>query len=225
MDTSFTRAKKEPRETVLYLGPSRGGESDLRDHSRLDEIKRTQDSKANIIVKSNRQLLEESSRSLNLDSDISSIMKRRGGTEQQRHKRDPGPMSMSRTTPSSGQRVSFKEESPSRPSSALSNCTSYQMTRRSVAPEALERRRDEKVSMSSTYSTTRRGDERNSTSSNYSSSTYNSSTYSSTRIKEERDWLPSSSSSRLLVRGDQRSGVEIFSHNTVGALSAPPKTR
>ena len=75
-DTSFTRARKEPRETVLYLGPSRGGESD---HSRLNETKRTQDSKANIIVKSNRQLLEESSRSLNLDSDISSIMKRRGG--------------------------------------------------------------------------------------------------------------------------------------------------
>ena len=230
-DTSFTRAKKEPRETVLYLGPSRGGESDLRDHSRLDEIKRTQDSKANIIVKSNRQLLEESSRSLNLDSDISSIMKRRGGTEQQRHKRDPGPMSMSRTTPSSGQRVSFKEESPSRPSSALSNCTSYQMTRRSVAPEALERRRDEKVSTSSTYSTTRRGDERNSTSSNYSSPrraderNSTSSTYSSPRRMEERDWLPSSSSSRLLVRGDQRSGVEIFSHTTVGALSAPQKTR
>jgi len=198
-DTSFTRAKKEPRETVLYLGPSRGGERDLRDHSRLNEIKRTQDSKANITVKSNRQLLEESSRSLNLDSDISSIMKGRGGTEQQRHERDPRPMSMSRAIPSSGQRVSFKEESPSRPSSALSNYTSYQTTRRSVAPEALERRRDEKVSMSSTYSTTRR--------------------------MEERDWLATSSSSRLLIRGDQRSGVEIFSHTTVGALSAPPKTR
>merc|ERR1712012_491153 len=61
-DTSFTRTKKEPRETVLYLGPSRGGESDLSNHSRLNEIKRTQDSKANITVKSNRQLLEESSR-------------------------------------------------------------------------------------------------------------------------------------------------------------------
>ena len=215
-DTSFTRTKKEPMETVLYLGPSRGGESDLRDNSRLNDIKRTQDSKANITVKSNRQLLEESSRSLNLDSDISSIMKRRGGgTEQQRHERDPRPMSMSRTIPSSGQRVAFKEQSPSRPSSALSTFTSYQMTRRSVAPEALERRRDEKVSTSSTYSPTRRGDERNSTSSNYST----------TRRTEERDWLPSSSSSRLLVRGDQRSGVEIFSHTTVGALSAPPKTR
>ena len=214
-DTSFTRAKKEPWETVLYLGPSRGDESDLSNHSRLNEIKRTQDSKANITVKSNRQLLEESSRSLNLDSDISSIMKRRGGMEQQRHERDPRPMSMSRAIPSSGQRVTFKEESPSRPSSALSTFTSYQMTRRSVAPEALERRRDEKVSTSSTYSPTRRGDERNSTSSNYSSS----------RRKEERDWLPSSSSSRLLVRGDQRSGVEIFSHTSVGAPSAPPKTR
>ena len=159
--------------------------------------------------------MEESSRSLNLGSDISSIMKRRGGTEQQRHERDPRPMSMSRATPSSGQRVTFKEESPSRPSSALSTFTSYQMTRRSVAPEALERRRDEKVSMSSTYSTTRRGEERNSTSSNYSSP----------RRAEVRDWLPTSSSSRLLVRGDQRSGVEIFSHSTIGALSAPPKTR
>jgi len=219
-DTSFTRTKKEPRETVLYLGPSRGGESDLRDNSRLNDIKRTQDSKANITVKSNRQLLEESSRSLNLDSDTSSIMKRRGGTEQQRHERDPRPMSMSRVIPSSGQRVTFKEESPSRPSSALSNYTSYQTTRRSVAPETLERRRDEKVSMSSTYSTTRRRDERNST-----SSTYSSSNYSIPRRTEERDWLPTSSSSRLLVRGDQRSGVEIFSHSTVGALSAPPKTR
>merc|ERR1712209_82781 len=203
-DTSFTRAKKEPRETVLYLGPSRGGESDLRDNSRLNEIKRTQDSKANITVKRNRQLLEESSRSLNLDSDISSIMKRRGGMEQQRHERDPRPMSMSRAIPSSGQRVTFKEESPSRPRSALSTFTSYQTTRRSVAPEALERRKDEKVSMSSTYS---------------------SSNYSSPRRTEERDWLPTSSSSRLLVRGDQRSGGEIFSHSTVGALSAPPKTR
>ena len=212
-DTSFNRVKKEPRETVLYLGPSRGDESD---HSRLNEVKRRQNSKANLTVKSNRQLLEESSRSLNLDSDISSIMKRRGGgTEQQRHERDPRPMSMSRTIPSSGQRVAFKEQSPSRPSSALSTFTSYQMTRRSVAPEALERRRDEKVSMSSTYSTTRRGEERNSTSSNYSSP----------RRAEERDLLPTSSSSRLLVRGDQRSGVEIFSHSTIGALSAPPKTR
>jgi len=209
-DTSFNRVKKEPRETVLYLGPSRGGESDLRDNSRLNDIKRAQDSKANITVKSNRQLLEESSRSLNLDSDIGSIMKRRGGTEQQRHERDPRPMSMSRATPSSGQRVTFKEQSPSRPSSALSTFTSYQMTRRSVAPEALERRRDEKVSTSSTYSTARRGDERN---------------YSSSHRAEERDWLPTSSSSRLLVRGDQRSGVEIFSHSTIGALSAPPKTR
>lgn len=117
-------------------------------------------------------------------------------------------------------RVTFKEVSPSRPSSALSTFTSYQMTRRSVAPEALERRRDEKASTSSTYSTSRRGDERNSTSSSYSSSTY-----SPPRRAEEKDWLPSSSSSRLLVRGDQRSGVEIISHSTVGALSAPPKTR
>jgi len=109
-DTSFTRTKKETRETVLYLGPSRGGESDLKDNSRLkNDIKRTQDSKANITVKSNRQLLEESSRSLNLDSDISSIMKRRGGTEQQRHERDHRPMSMSRAIPSSGQRVTIPD--------------------------------------------------------------------------------------------------------------------
>merc|ERR1712012_397209 len=108
-DTSFTRAKKEPRETVLYLGPSRGDESD---HSRLNEVKRRQNSKANLTVKSNRQLLEESSRSLNLDSDISSIMKRRGGTEQQRHEIDHRPLSMSRAIPSSGSvSISAKQRS------------------------------------------------------------------------------------------------------------------
>ena len=67
-DTSFTRTKREPRETVLYLGPSRGAESqmevrdtrELRDRSRKEESCST----AMISSRSNRLLLEESRRSV-----------------------------------------------------------------------------------------------------------------------------------------------------------------
>ena len=192
-DTSFTRTKREPRETVLYLGPSRGGEShmEVRDTRELRERKRKEDSSvAMISSRSNRLLLEESSRSasyLSHGSQTSYNSKTRDAREQNRE-RDSRPMSMSRTIPSSGQSFGFKVESPSRPSSALGAYSSNN-TRRSLAPEVFERRMEEKTPMLASYSSSRPG-----------------------RRGEERDWLPSSSSSRLLVRGDQQSGVEIFSH-------------
>jgi len=188
-DTSFTRTKREPRETVLYLGPSRGAESqmEVRDTHGLKDRSRKEDSLPMISSRSNRLLLEESRRSashLSLGSQPSYNGKTRDAREQN-CERDNRPMSMSRTTPSSGQKV----ESPSRPSSALSAYSSYN-TRRSLAPEIFEKRMEEKTAMPTTYSSSRL-----------------------TRRGEERDWLPSSSSSsRLLVRGDQLSGVEIFSH-------------
>ena len=187
--TSFSVTKREPRETVLYLGPSRGTEShvEVRDTRELRERKRKEESMATISSRSNRSLLEESRRSTsNLNRDYSSKTR----DTEQNHERYHRPMSMSRTEPSSSQRFGFKEESPLRPSSALGAYSSYN-TRRSLAPEGLERRREEtKAPLASTYSSSSRTGRRG----------------------EERDWLPSSSSSRLLVRGDQRSGVEIFSH-------------
>lgn len=184
-DTSFSGTKREPRETVLYLGSSRGVEShmEVRDSRDLRERKRKEESVATISSRSNRSLLEESRRST---SQTSYNSKTRDA--EQNHERYYRPMSMSRTTPSSGQRFGFKDESPSRPSSALGAYSSHN-TRRSLAPEGIERRREEKAPLPSNYSSCRPG-----------------------RKGEERDWLPSSSSSRLLVRGDQRSGVEIFSH-------------
>ena len=194
-DTSFTRTKREPRETVLYLGPSRGAESqmEVRDTRELRERKRKEDSSSAAMIssRSNRLLLEESSRSnasyLSHGSQTSYNSKTRDAREQNRE-RDSRPMSMSRTIPSSGQSFGFKVESPSRPSSALGAYSSNN-TRRSLAPEVFERRMEEKTSMPPSYSSSRLA-----------------------RRGEERDWLPSSSSSRLLVRGDQQSGVEIFSH-------------
>ena len=199
-DTSFTRTKREPLETVLYLGPSRGAASnmELRDSRELRERKRKEEESAAMITsRSNRSLLEESRRSssyLNHGSQTSYNSKARDA--EQNPERDHRPMSMSRTTLSSGQRFGFKDESPSRPKSALSAYSIYN-TRRSQAPEVVERRREENTPLS--YSSSRVG-----------------------RRGEERDWLPSSSSSRLLVRGDQQSGVEIFSH-TAGGFSCVDK--
>ena len=196
-DTSFTRTKREPLETVLYLGPSRGAASnmELRDSRELRERKRKEEESAAMITsRSNRSLLEESRRSssyLNHGSQTSYNSKARDA--EQNPERDHRPMSMSRTTLSSGQRFGFKDESPSRPKSALSAYSSYN-TRRSLAPEVIERRREEKTPSYSSSQVGRRG--------------------------EERDWLPSSSSSsRLLVRGDQQSGVEIFSHTAGGSAA------
>merc|ERR1719222_131797 len=192
-DTSYTGTKREPKETVLYLGSNRGTEShkEVRETRELRERKRKEENVVTTITsRSNRSLLEESRRGgshLGRDSQTSYNSKTRDA--EQNHERYHRPMSMSRTVPSSGQRFGFKDESPSRPSSALGAYSSYN-TRRSLAPEVVERRREE--SGSSTTSSFRSG-----------------------RRGEERDWLPSSSSSsssRLLVRGDQQSGVEIFSH-------------
>ena len=200
--TSFSVTKREPRETVLYLGPSRGTEShvEVRDTRELRERKRKEESVATTTIssRSNRSLLEESRRSTShLNRDYSSKTR----DTEQNHERYHRPMSMSRTEPSSSQRFGFKDESPSRPSSALGAYSSYN-TRRSLAPEGLERRREEtKAPLASTYSSSSRAGRRG----------------------EERDWLPSSSSSRLLVRGDQRSGVEIFSHT--GGSAALTNTR
>merc|ERR1719222_710683 len=179
--TTFSGSKREPRETVLYLGSSRGAEShvEVRDTRELRERKRKEESMATTTIssRSNRSLLEESRRSTShLNRDYNSKTR----DAEQSHERYHRPMSMSRTEPSSSQRFGFKDESPSRPSSALGAYSSYN-TRRSLAPEVVERRREE--SGSSTTSSFRSG-----------------------RRGEERDWLPSSSSSsssRLLVRGDQ----------------------
>jgi len=203
-DTSYTRPKREPRETVLYLGPSRGAESqmEVRDTRELRDRSRKEDSLPMISSRSNRLLLEESRRSashLSHGSQTSYTSKTRDAREQNRE-RDNRPMSMSRTTTSSGQKV----ESPSRPNSALGTYSSYN-TRRSLAPEVFERRTEEKAAMPPSYSSSRLA-----------------------RRGEERDWLPSSSSSssRLLVRGDQLSGVEIFSHtggsNALTNIRRPP---
>ena len=146
-----------------------------------------------ISSKSNRSLLQESKRSASsyLNHGSQTSYNRKARDAEQNPERDHRPMSG--TILSSGQRFGFKDESPSRPKSALSAYSSYN-TRRSLAPEVVERRREE--SGSSTYSSFRSG-----------------------RRGEERDWLPSSSSSRLLVRGDQQSGVEIFSHTTGSSAS------
>ena len=196
-NTTFTRTKREPSETVLYLGASRDVEShiEVRDSRELRERKRKEESVPTIFSRSNRSLLEESRRSgshhLNHES-LTSYSRKTSCDAKQNNERSHRPVSMSRTIPPSGQTFSFKDESPSRPSSALGTYSSYN-TRRSLAPEGFERRREEKAS---TYSSCRMG-----------------------KRGEEIDWLPSSSSSRLLVRGDQRSGVEIFSHRAGGSAA------
>ena len=183
-DTSYTRTKREPRETVLYLGPSRGVE--VRDTRELRDSKRKEESRAVVSSRSDRSLLQDNRKSASNLSRGSQASYTRGDAEQ---KRDQRPLSMSRLATAPGQRIGFADESPSRSSSSLGAYSSYN-TRRSLAPEVLERKREER--------------------------TFKPSSYSSSRVerrREERDWLPSSSSSsRLLVRGDQRSGVEIFSH-------------
>ena len=182
-DTSYTRTKREPRETVLYLGPSRGVE--VRDTRELRDTKRKEESRAVVSSRSDRSLLQDNRKSASNLSRGSQASYTRGDAEQ---KRDQRPLSMSRLATAPGQRIGFADESPSRSSSSLGAYSSYN-TRRSLAPEVLERKREER--------------------------TFKPSSYSSSRVErrgEERDWLPSSSSSRLLVRGDQRSGVEIFSH-------------
>ena len=184
-DTSYTRTKREPRETVLYLGPSRGVE--VRDTRELRDTKRKEESRAVVSSRSDRSLLQDNRKSASNLSRGSQASYTRGDAEQN-HERDQRPMSMSRLATAPGQRIGFADESPSRSSSSLGAYSSYN-TRRSLAPEVLERKREER--------------------------TFKPSSYSSSRVErrgEERDWLPSSSSSRLLVRGDQRSGVEIFSH-------------
>ena len=176
-DTSYTRTKREPRETVLYLGPSRGVEvRDFKDTRELRDSKRKEESTAVVSSRSDRSLLQDNRKSAS----------HRGSQASYTSQGDQRPKSMSRLAP--GQRIGFADESPSRSSSSLGAYSSYN-TRRSLAPEVLERKREER--------------------------TFKPSSYSSSRVErrgEERDWLPSSSSSRLLVRGDQRSGVEIFSH-------------
>ena len=183
-DTSYTRTKREPRETVLYLGPSRGVE--VRDTRELRDTKRKEESTAVVSSRSDRSLLQDNRKSASHLSRGSQASYTRGDAEQ---KRDQRPLSMSRLATAPGQRIGFADESPSiSSSSSLGGYSSYN-TRRSLAPEVLERKREER--------------------------TFKPSSYSSSRVErrgEERDWLPSSSSSRLLVRGDQRSGVEIFSH-------------
>ena len=185
-DTSYTRTKREPRETVLYLGPSRGVEvRDFKDTRELRDSKRKEESTAVLSSRSDRSLLQDNRKSASYLSRGSQASYTRGDAEQ---KRDQRPLSMSRLATAPGQRIGFADESPSRSSSSLGAYSSYN-TRRSLAPEVLERKREER--------------------------TFKPSSYSSSRVErrgEERDWLPSSSSSRLLVRGDQRSGVEIFSH-------------
>ena len=99
-DTSYTRTKREPRETVLYLGPSRGVE--VRDTRELRETKRKEESRAVVSSRSDRSLLQDNRKSASNLSRGSQASYTRGDAEQ---KRDQRPLSMSRLATAPGQRI------------------------------------------------------------------------------------------------------------------------